>query len=86
MLENEIPRAQTFVIELQDSEVESIEKETKSLWVYGYLSYKDFIGDVHQTRYCARWLPIVRDRTIGNVASGGFIYDPATPREYIKKT
>ena len=43
------PSMKTIVINLQDEEVESIEKETKSLWVYGYLSYKDFLGTLHQT-------------------------------------
>ena len=28
-----------------------------SLWAYGYIAYKDFIGREHKTGFCFRWYP-----------------------------
>jgi hypothetical protein len=67
---------QTIPMELQGAEVAAIKNKTKSLWVYGFLRYKDFIGDQHQTPYCARW----------DLGTKRFIYDPNIPSTYIQKT
>jgi hypothetical protein len=74
---------QDFIINIQPDEVEAIAKEEKFLWVYGYLSFNDFLGNPHQHRWCASWgayqLP-------NGATAHGFIYDLKTPPDYIKRT
>jgi hypothetical protein len=74
---------QDFIINIQPDEVEAIAKEEKFLWVYGYLSFNDFLGNPHQHRWCASWgayqLP-------NGATAHGFIYDLKTPPEYTKRT
>jgi hypothetical protein len=74
---------QDFIINIQPDEVEAIAKEEKFLWVYGYLSFNDFLGNPHQHRWCASWGAY----QLPNAATAhGFIYDLKTPPDYIKRT
>ncbi len=36
-----------------------------SLWAYGYIAYKDFIGREHKTGFCFRWYPPEPNRMDG---------------------
>jgi hypothetical protein len=77
-------KTEPLVMTLRDEEVASIKSRgAQSLWVYGYLLYKDFVGEKHQTPFCARWLV---GPEIPTGAAGRFIYDPDTPTAYVKKT
>jgi hypothetical protein len=85
LLEAEGNNMRSVVIELQNEEIESIRNNTASLWAYGHLLYKDFLGASHQTPYCAKWYPF-EDTSSGYRVPARFIYDPSNPPEYIKKT
>jgi hypothetical protein len=50
------------------------------LWAYGYLKYRDFMGELHEKRFCYRWLGVHP----GFLTTAGFVYDSATPEEYLK--
>jgi hypothetical protein len=76
---------QNFIISLQPDEIEAISKETKFLWVYGYLSFKDFLGSNHDQRWCAKWQAF-GDNPDGTRTSLGFVYDSTTPAEYTKRS
>jgi hypothetical protein len=39
-------------------EVEAIRSERLFLWVYGYIAYRDFLGQRHQHRFCKQLVPI----------------------------
>jgi len=70
------PIGREITIELQENEIAEIKSKTKSLWVYGFLRYKDFIGNQHQWPYWARW----------DLGTKGFRYDPNVPSAYKQKT
>jgi hypothetical protein len=83
---NELPAViQNFVITLQPDEVEAISKEAKFLWVYGYVSFKDFLGNGHEQRWCTKWQAFAL-RPDGARGPLGFVYDSITPPEYTKRT
>jgi hypothetical protein len=74
-----------FVIELRRDEVEDISQETRFLWIYGYISFKDFLGYSHEQRWCAKWQPFVTAPD-GTRTSMGFVYDSSTPPGYTRRT
>ncbi len=83
---NELPATiQNFIITLQSEEVAAISKETKFLWVYGYVSFKDFLGNGHEQRWCTKWQAFVLGQD-GVRGPMGFVYDSTTPPEYTKRT
>jgi hypothetical protein len=83
---NELPAViQNFIITLQPEEVEAISKETTFLWVYGYVLFKDFLGNGHEQRWCTKWQAFAL-RPDGARGPLGFVYDSATPSEYTKRT
>jgi hypothetical protein len=69
---------QNYFIRLQPGEITEIADDTKFLWVFGYLSFKDFLGKTHSTRFCAKWQPYVLQQD-GALRPMGFVYDSATP-------
>ena len=79
------PGPQNFTIRLQPEEVTAISEETKFLWVYGYLAFRDFLGNEHRQGWCAKWQGY-RQTLDGSLAPLGFVYDPKTPPEYTKRT
>jgi hypothetical protein len=75
-----------YVIRLKPDEITATEEESKHLWVFGYLDYRDFIGNPHQMRFCAKWQPYGPTRADGTRLALGFVYDSETPPEYSRKT
>jgi hypothetical protein len=43
-----------FVIELGEHEIASLRAETSWLWLYGFISYIDFMGEERKDRFCWR--------------------------------
>ena len=43
---------------LSTDEVEAIRSERLFLWVYGYIAYRDFLGQRHIQRFCKQLVPI----------------------------
>jgi hypothetical protein len=74
-----------FPINLQPDEVREIAEQTKSLWIYGRVMFKDFVGNPHEQRWCAKWQGYA-PQPDGSLAAIGFVYDSATPPEYTKRT
>ena len=75
----------SFPISLQPAEVRHISENTKSLWVYGRIIFKDFLGERHEQRWCAKWQGYA-PQPDGSLAAIGFVYDSTTPPEYKKRT
>jgi hypothetical protein len=68
---------------LQEDEIATISEKGKRLWVFGYLSFNDVIGNPHETRFCARW-EAFHPQPDGPKSM--FIYDERTPISYSRKT
>lgn len=66
--------------ELAESQVQALLDGRDTLWVYGFVRFRDFLGLEHKTGFCLRWTPPRRDASIG----GSFVQeDPGT---YIYQT
>ena len=72
-------------IKLLPEEVAAIEDETAFLWVFGFLSYADFMGEPHESRFCAKWVRY-GVQPDGSLKPIGFIYDSETPPAYTRQT
>ena len=70
---------QIFLTEKQMADISSGEQ---SLFIFGYLSYKDFLNEPHEVRFCMKWRPFRE----GENAPFGFVWDSETPAEYTKRT
>lgn len=75
---------QNYFIELTDEQRKAIEKIEMSLWVYGYIAFRDFNGDRHEHRFCARWVPFKAG--VAADTPTGFVYSSDTPTEYTRST
>jgi hypothetical protein len=76
-----IPPAE-YVVSLDASEIASIEAQTKALWIYGFLTYQDFLGTAHEMRFCAKWAVV----NPGGDNTWGFVLDTNTPKIYVQRT
>jgi hypothetical protein len=45
------------------------------LWIYGFVSFTDFMDQPHQRGFCLRWSR--------NGGTPGFVPDDAVPAEYV---
>jgi hypothetical protein len=63
----------------QATEAEAIELR-QSLWVYGFVRFTDFMGNLHEQRFCNRWLVV----SFPGGPEPGFISETDTPEEYTK--
>jgi hypothetical protein len=70
-----------FPIKLAPKEVAAVNEESAALWVFGFLSYVDFLGDPHESRFCYKW---VRSgaQPDGSLKPVGFVYAGETPSAY----
>jgi len=73
-----------FPINLQPDEVRDISENTKFLWLYGRIIFKDFLGEQHEQRWCAKWQGYA-PQPDGALAAIGFVYGSTTPAEYTKR-
>jgi hypothetical protein len=74
---------QNYFVRLTAVERDTIKDQTKSLWLYGYISFEDRLGERHESRFCARW--VVYKVGVANTPTG-FVYDSRTPPEYTRRT
>jgi hypothetical protein len=63
--------------DLGESQVQMLLNGGATLWVYGYLRFRDFLGMEHKTGFCLRWAPPPREVSTG----GAFVQDG--PPSYI---
>ncbi|HVX79439.1 MAG TPA: hypothetical protein VHB49_25160, partial [Bradyrhizobium sp.] len=74
-----------FYVHLSDTHITAISEETESFWVYGFLSYADFMGEPHELRFCAKWQRYAKQAD-GAMKPMGFVYDSETPQTYTRNT
>jgi len=63
--------------DLADSQVQQLLSGAATLWVYGFLRFRDFLGMDHKNGFCLRWVPPPREAGTG----GTFI--PDGPPAYV---
>lgn len=63
--------------DLAESQVQQLLSGAATLWVYGFVRFRDFLGMDHKTGFCLRWSPPPRDAGTG----GTFI--PEGPPAYV---
>ncbi len=68
-----------YKFQLQAGHIELIKNQKSYLWIFGNIKYFDFMGDLHEKRFCYKWLGV-------NAAQvpTGFIVDWMTPQPYVK--
>ncbi len=54
---------ETFDVDFSEQQILDVGNDRSRLWVYGFVSFRDFLGQRHQTGFCARW--VKGDPTIG---------------------
>jgi hypothetical protein len=59
----------------------AISQDREKCWVYGFLDYKDFMGEAHTYRFCLNWRPHG-----GPNDTGGFFLDENAPPKYTERT
>jgi len=65
----------TWNLELAPADAEAINAGDTNLWVYGFISFRDFLGQQHTTGYCAVW----RDGVFIEEGSEKYIYRNQLP-------
>jgi hypothetical protein len=70
------------VIEPKPCEILALNKSEKFLWVFGYITFRDFLDGPHESRFCLKWS---RQRE-GSSGPFGFVWDSETTAEYTKRT
>jgi hypothetical protein len=70
------------VIKPKACEILALNKSEKFLWVFGYITFRDFLDVAHESRFCLKWS---RHRK-GDNGPFGFVWDSDTPAEYTKRT
>jgi hypothetical protein len=74
---------------------DALTKEDVFMWVYGYVRYRDFLGEPHETRFVAmalirsgmrppQWFPTVYGSELGKWFD--FVYGSETPAAYSQRT
>lgn len=63
--------------ELGEAEVEALRLGRRTLWAYGFVAFRDFLGIEHRKGFCLRWLPPSAQAAIG----GSF--QPDGPAAYV---
>lgn len=76
----DIPLDVSCKIKLTPAEIAEIDTGQKKLWVFGFIGFKDFLGDPHESAFCLKWSPHPQNRP------GGFVYADDTPPAYIRRT
>jgi hypothetical protein len=51
--------------DLGEQQVTQLLAGRSTLWVYGFVSFRDFLSTAHRKGFCLRWLPPARDAGIG---------------------
>jgi hypothetical protein len=59
--------ARQRVGELSEDQIRVVLAGGNTLWVYGFINFRDFLGMKHKLGFCLRWLPPDREASIGGV-------------------
>jgi hypothetical protein len=59
--------AQRRVGDLSEDQIRLVLAGSNTLWVYGYINFRDFLGMTHKLGFCLRWVPPEREASIGGV-------------------
>jgi len=69
--------------ELGEAEVEALRLGRRTLWVYGFVAFRDFLGIEHRKGFCLRWLPPPAQASIGGSfqpeGSEAYVYERDEP-------
>jgi hypothetical protein len=79
---SDIPLDVPCTISLTTNQVLDLNNSQEFLWVFGFIGFKDFLGEPHEVRFCLKW-SIRREAERGPF---GFVWDDETPSEYTKRT
>jgi hypothetical protein len=71
-----------YQFQISEAHQDAIAKEEAFFWVYGLLNYRDFLGNLHETRFCMRWFGV--DPGVTSDTPEGFVEDG--PSEYHRQT
>lgn len=44
------------IIQMSNRDLDELANFEKYLWVYGYIEFRDFMGDIHKTGFCANYM------------------------------
>jgi hypothetical protein len=72
--------ARARVGELSEDQIRLVLGGRNTLWVYGFINFRDFLGMKHKLGFCLRWAPPEGEASIG----GTFLQDG--PARYIYRT
>jgi hypothetical protein len=72
-------KLRNFFIMLTPSEIDGIQNRSEHLWVYGYISFLDFLNLRHEHRFCQRWE--ARSILGGHT---GFVFESDAPPDYTR--
>ncbi|MGB7102148.1 MAG: hypothetical protein WBD95_25725 [Xanthobacteraceae bacterium] len=67
-------------IDLTENQLARLNAAEEFLFIFGFISFNDFLGEPHQIRICGKWAVFP-----GGVR-GGIVWDSETPAEYTKRT
>jgi hypothetical protein len=69
--------------ELGEAEVEALRLGRRTLWVYGFVAFRDFLGIEHRKGFSLRWLPPPAQASIGGSfqpeGSDAYVYERDEP-------
>src|SRR6266481_7771960 len=68
-------------ITLTPSQIIAVDTSQEKLWVFGFIRFKDFLGESHDVRFCLKWVP----RPTADRSPIGFVWDDETPPEYTRR-
>jgi len=77
------------VADLTETQVQMLLAGLNSVWVYGFIKFRDFLGMEHKKGFCLRWVPPPREASTGGAFvqedPGSYVYQtdhwPQTPAE-----
>jgi hypothetical protein len=63
----------TYAIDLTPEERAAIDGHETSFWAYGFIEYRDFLGNDHKTGFCGIWQPYMGGRFL-EAGPSNYIY------------
>ena len=76
--------------EVGEAEVEALRLGRRTLWVYGFIAFRDFLGIEHRKGFCLRWLPPPAQAAIGGSfqpeGSDAYVYERDEPARTTRPT
>ncbi len=72
---------QQYFIELTAEQIKTLNERSAYLWIYGFVTYLDFLQRKDEARFCTKYLFSQE----GPGAITGFVFDSETPAAYTQK-